>query len=145
MEKATPRRAGRTGRRDAFTNPGAEMRVLVIDDSRAMRMILRSTLLELGHDVVEAANGKEGLEKLKAEGPFSLVLVDWNMPVLNGYEFVRAVRADAAHGAMKMLMVTTEVETAQVSKALDAGADEYVMKPFTHESLKEKIEMLTAA
>jgi two-component system chemotaxis response regulator CheY len=121
------------------------MRVLVIDDSRAMRMILKSTLLDLGHEVTEAGDGQEGLEMVKTKGPFSLALVDWNMPVLNGYEFVRSVRSDAANAPMKLLMVTTEVETAQVAKALDAGADEYVMKPFTREMLKEKIEMLAAA
>jgi two-component system chemotaxis response regulator CheY len=121
------------------------MRVLVIDDSRAMRMILKKILLELGHEVVEAGNGQQGLDMLGKHGPFDLALVDWNMPVLNGYEFVRAARADPANAAMKMLMVTTEVETTQVSKALEAGANEYVMKPFTHDILKEKIAMLVAA
>jgi two-component system chemotaxis response regulator CheY len=121
------------------------MRVLVIDDSRAMRMILRTTLAELGHDIVEAGNGQQGLEVLRKEGPFDLALVDWNMPVLNGYEFVRAVRSDKSHATMKVMMVTTEVETSHVTQALDAGADEYVMKPFTRDILKEKIEMLSAA
>jgi two-component system chemotaxis response regulator CheY len=120
------------------------MRVLVIDDSRAMRMILKTTLLELGHEVVEAGNGQEGLDILSNQGPFSFVLVDWNMPILNGYDFVRAVRAHPANASVKLLMVTTEIETSQVSKALDAGADEYMMKPFTREMLKEKIEMLAA-
>jgi len=121
------------------------MRVLVIDDSRAMRMILKSALLELGHDVVEAGNGEEGLKLLSSGGPFSLALVDWNMPVLNGYEFVRAVRSTPANDSMKLMMVTTEVEMSQVTKALEAGANEYVMKPFTRDALKEKIEMLSAA
>ena len=121
------------------------MRVLVIDDSRAMRMILKTTLLQLGHEVVEAGNGQEGLEMVKNRGPFSVALVDWNMPVLNGYEFVQAVRSDAGNGDMKLIMVTTEVETSQVAKALEAGANEYVMKPFTRDILKEKIEMLAVA
>jgi len=121
------------------------MRVLVIDDSRAMRMILKTTLVQLGHEVVEASNGQEGLEMVKKRGPFNIALVDWNMPLLNGYEFVRSVRSDAANAAMKLVMVTTEVEMAQVSKAMDAGANEYVMKPFTREILREKIEMLEAA
>jgi two-component system chemotaxis response regulator CheY len=123
---------------------GATMRVLAIDDSRAMRMILRTTLTELGHEVVEAANGQEGLDLLRTRGPFALALVDWNMPVLNGYEFIRAARADAANTAMRIVMVTTEVEMAQVARALEAGANEYVMKPFTREILKEKIEMIAA-
>jgi two-component system chemotaxis response regulator CheY len=109
-----------------------------------MRMILRTTLTELGHEVVEAANGQEGLDLLRTRGPFALALVDWNMPVLNGYEFIRAARADAANTAMRIVMVTTEVEMAQVARALEAGANEYVMKPFTREILKEKIEMIAA-
>ena len=121
------------------------MRVLIVDDSRAMRTILRTTLAELGHEVVEAGNGQDGLELLRSRGPFDLALVDWNMPPLNGYEFVRAVRADAVNASMKLLMVTTEVETAQVAKALEAGANEYVMKPFTPDILKEKLDMLSAA
>jgi two-component system, chemotaxis family, chemotaxis protein CheY len=121
------------------------MRVLVIDDSRAMRMILKSILLELGHDVTEAGNGQEALETVKCRGPFSLALVDWNMPVLNGFEFVRAVRSESGNNAMKLVMVTTEVETSQVCKALEAGANEYVMKPFTKDILREKIDMVSAA
>lgn len=121
------------------------MRVLVIDDSRAMRMILATLLKKLGHEVAEAGNGQEGLEVLTARGPFDLALVDWNMPVLNGYEFVRAVRNDASNGRLKLMMVTTEVETSQVARALEAGANEYVMKPFTRDVLEQKIQMLAAA
>ncbi|MCX5660792.1 MAG: response regulator [Planctomycetota bacterium] len=121
------------------------MKVLVIDDSRAMRMILKTTLRELGHEVSEASNGQEGLDVLKSSGPFALALVDWNIPLVNGYEFVCKVRADPAYAAMKMVMVTTEVETSQVAKALGAGANEYVMKPFTKDILRDKIEMLAAA
>ena len=121
------------------------MRVLVIDDSRAMRMIIKKTVSDLGHEVVEAANGQLGLDALHSQGPFNLALVDWNMPVLNGYEFVCAVRKDETNAAMKLVMVTTEVEMSQVAKALEAGANEYVMKPFTREILQEKIEMLAAA
>ncbi len=120
------------------------MRAIVIDDSRAMRMILRNVLTELGHQVVEAADGQLGLEALKKQGPFELALVDWNMPVLNGYDFVRTARADHANDSMKIIMVTTEVETSQVCKALEAGANEYVMKPFTKEILRDKLEMLAA-
>jgi two-component system chemotaxis response regulator CheY len=121
------------------------MRVLIVDDSRAMRTILRTTLTALGHEAVEAGNGQEGLQRLAGDGPFSLALVDWNMPVLNGYDFVRAVRSDPANSAIKLIMVTTEVETEDVVRALEAGADEYVMKPFTPDILKEKIGMLAVA
>jgi two-component system chemotaxis response regulator CheY len=121
------------------------MRVLVIDDSRAMRSILRTTLIQMGHEVTEASNGKEGLDMVREKGPFELALVDWNMPVLNGLEFVVAIRSDARNASMKLVMVTTEVETSNIARALEAGADEYVMKPFTREILREKIDMLLAA
>lgn len=118
------------------------MRVLVIDDSRAMRAILRSAVRSFGCDCIEAANGKEGLDQVCREGPFELALVDWNMPVMNGLEFVTAVRAKPEHASMRVVMVTTEVEMSQVARALSAGADEYVMKPFTQEILREKLELL---
>jgi two-component system chemotaxis response regulator CheY len=121
------------------------MKVLVIDDSRAMRSILRSALVEQGHEVAEASDGQKGLECLAAQGPFQVALVDWNMPVMNGYEFIVAVRAIERHRPMKIMMVTTEVETAQVARALSAGADEYVMKPFTRDVLAEKLHMLMGA
>ncbi len=118
------------------------MRVLVIDDSRAMRSILRNIIKSMGFDVVEAVNGKEAVQKVAAAGPFDLALVDWNMPEMNGLEFVSAVRAKSEYNAMLIMMVTTEVEMSQVSRALAAGANEYVMKPFTPEILKDKIGML---
>jgi two-component system chemotaxis response regulator CheY len=120
------------------------MKAIVIDDSRAMRIILRGILVELGHTVVEAGNGQEGIEALRRAGPFDVALVDWNMPVMNGYEFVKMARSERAHDAMKIVMVTTEVETSQMSKALSAGANEYVMKPFTRAILREKLELLAA-
>ena len=118
------------------------MRVLIIDDSRAMRSILRLAMKSLAPEIVEAANGQEGLERLADRGPFDLVLVDWNMPVMNGLEFVTAVRANPDYTAVRIVMVTTEVEMSQVSKALAAGAEEYVMKPFTTEILHDKLSML---
>ena len=118
------------------------MRVLVIDDSRAIRMILKKTLVGLGADVSEASNGVEALDKLGEGSPFDLALVDWNMPEMNGYEFVKAARANAAYAAMKICMVTTETETSQIVKALEAGANEYLMKPFTKDALREKLDAL---
>jgi two-component system chemotaxis response regulator CheY len=122
------------------------MRALVIDDSRAMRMLLKTVLQPMGYTVIEAGNGQEGLDRLKANGgPFELGLVDWNMPVMNGLEFVQAARGDRANDAMKLVMVTTEVETSQITRALEAGANEYVMKPFTREALQEKLAMLNVS
>lgn len=118
------------------------MRALVIDDSRTVRAIIRHALAELGLDVVEAANGREGLDQLRAADGVELVLVDWNMPEMNGLEFIRAVRADRAYDAVRIMMVTTETEQAQVMRALEAGANEYLMKPFTKEVLVAKLSLL---
>ena len=119
------------------------MRALIIDDSRAIRAIIARTLRDLGvTETVEAANGQEALEKLRSAGPFQMAMVDWNMPVMNGYEFVKAARAEVSSEQMKIIMCTTETEIDQVSKALEAGADEYVMKPFTPETIQSKLDML---
>ena len=119
------------------------MRAILIDDSRAMRMILKRTLTEMGFQCIEAGDGREALELLKASAaPPDLALVDWNMPNMDGYEFVCAIRTDPVYQSMKIMMVTTEVEMEQVSKALAAGADEYVMKPFSSDVIRDKINYL---
>jgi two-component system chemotaxis response regulator CheY len=118
------------------------MRALVIDDSRAIRALIGSILRKHGYGVSEAGSGREGLENLKKTGVPNLALVDWNMPEMNGIDFVRAVRAQPEYVGMPILMVTTETEMCQVQQALDAGADEYLMKPFTAETLMEKLELL---
>ena len=118
------------------------MLALVIDDSRAMRMILKRTLLDLGYEVVEAADGQQALEVVAA-GPLpDLATIDWNMPVMNGLEFVSAVRANRAYRAMTLMMVTTESEHSQIVRALAAGAHEYVLKPFTAEAITDKLGLL---
>lgn len=118
------------------------MQALVIDDSRVARMVIRNVLTEIGIDVVEAANGREGLDRLQASPEVDLVLVDWNMPVMDGIEFVSAVRSQKAFDAVKIVMVTTETECEQVARAMQAGANEYVMKPFTKDVLVAKLSML---
>jgi len=120
------------------------VRVLVIDDSRAIRSIISRSLKELAFEVVEAANGREGMERLKDMSPFDLALVDWNMPEMNGYEFLCAVRKDSTRSGMSIMMITTETETEQMAKALEAGANEYLMKPFTKEALCDKLKLLGA-
>ncbi|MBI3684389.1 MAG: response regulator [Acidobacteria bacterium] len=119
------------------------MKAMVIDDSRAMRMILARTLAELGYEVFQAANGKEAIETLEgaAEG-VSLILVDWNMPEMNGLSFVRKLRADQRFHGVKLMMVTTETQVEQMMTALEAGANEYVMKPFTREIIEDKLRLL---
>ncbi|MEE8606257.1 MAG: response regulator [Nitrospiraceae bacterium] len=121
------------------------MRALVVDDSRATRTILRQILKEIGFEVSEAGHGREALERLKEIGTPDLALVDWNMPEMDGFEFIRAVRADHAYDSMRLMMVTTETEMEQVAKALEAGANEYVMKPFTKDVILEKLDLLGIA
>jgi two-component system chemotaxis response regulator CheY len=118
------------------------MQALVIDDSRAMRKILGRILSDLGFDIREAANGSEALDHLSEDDSPRLALVDWNMPVMNGYEFVKAVRAEDRYDGLRLMMVTTETGAQEMSKALDAGANEYVMKPFTKEVIVEKLKLM---
>ena len=117
------------------------MRALVVDDSSAMRAFLRMTLRDADIEVEEARNGKEGLRALRAVRP-DLVLLDWNMPEMNGFEMLQQIRADARYSGVKVMMVTTETEMAELARALVAGADEYVMKPFTRDMILEKLELL---
>ncbi len=117
-------------------------KALIVDDSRAVRMILARNLRELGYETGEAGDGVEALRLLTADpGGFSLALVDWNMPEMNGMELLRAVRGDARLAALTVLMVTTETEIEHMAAALEAGAHEYVMKPFTREILFDKLQL----
>ncbi|MCA9188052.1 MAG: response regulator [Pirellulaceae bacterium] len=121
------------------------MQALVIDDSRAMRRILRGIVEKMGFEVIEAGDGKEALEQLANATNVEMALVDWNMPVMNGIEFVKAVRADSQYERIKLVMVTTETEPAQMARALMAGVDEFVMKPFSPEMLTEKLKYIGVA
>lgn len=118
------------------------MKALVVDDSRAMRMMLSNMLKEIGFEVSQAQHGKEGLAHLTGNPDTAFALVDWNMPEMTGIEMVEAVRKDAALNSVKLMMVTTESETSQVQRALGAGANEYVMKPFTKDVIVEKLRLL---
>lgn len=118
------------------------MHALIIDDSRAMRRIITKIVSPFGFDILEAENGQEGLEILKATDNIEVVMVDWNMPVMNGLEFVKAVRAESRFLTQKIIMVTTETEPAQMARALMAGVDEFVMKPFTAEILLDKMKLI---
>jgi two-component system, chemotaxis family, chemotaxis protein CheY len=118
------------------------MQALVIDDSRAMRSMIGKIMRQLGFDVVEAADGKEALGRLHEGVRPGIALVDWNMPEMNGLDFVKSVRLDASFADLPLMMVTTENEMSQVVVALSAGANEYLMKPFTKEMLIEKLDIL---
>lgn len=115
---------------------------LVVDDSKAMRMILSRILTGLGFQVHQAANGAEGLERLDEVDQVRLALVDWNMPEMNGIEFVRAVRESGRFEGLRMMMVTSESDAGRMVDALEAGADEYAMKPFDAEIIREKLELI---
>jgi two-component system chemotaxis response regulator CheY len=117
-------------------------RAIVVDDSRAARSILRRTLLSLGLEVVEAGNGAEALDKLRAEPPVDLALVDWNMPVMDGLQFVKALRADRTYADVVVLMVSAESDPSRMARALIVGADDFLMKPMTSDVLADKLEML---
>lgn len=121
------------------------MNALVIDDSRVVRSILRHMLGELGFQVQEASNGREGIDALGRGSAPDVVFVDWNMPVMNGLEFVCAVRSDASRAELPLVMVTTESEMESVSKALEVGASEYIMKPFDRDIVREKLQILGIA
>ncbi|GGO77998.1 response regulator [Nocardioides deserti] len=118
------------------------MQALIIDDSRAMRSILRRIVTDLGWSTAEAGNGQEALDLLEGGHTPDLCLIDWNMPVMDGYTFVQRVRAEPRWRDVTLMMVTTESEHGQIVRALAAGAHEYVIKPFTGEAIIEKLGLL---
>ena len=119
------------------------MRFLVVDDSSTMRRIIVNTLSKIGHqDVEQASNGREGMDQL-AKGGIDVVITDWNMPEMSGIEFIRAIRATDAVRGLPVLMVTTNAAQNDIADALKAGVSNYVVKPFTPETIREKIEAVT--
>jgi len=120
------------------------MRFLVVDDSTTMRRIIINTLNKVGYtDCAEASNGREGVERL-AMTTVDMVITDWNMPEMSGIEFIRSVRSNAATKDLPVLMVTTNAAKDDIVEALRAGVNSYVVKPFTPETIKEKIEAMLA-
>jgi two-component system chemotaxis response regulator CheY len=117
------------------------MRALIVDDSRFVRGYLRGLLEEKGIECVEAGDGQAGMDQLNSGVTFDVALIDWNMPVMNGLEMLKQLRAEG-FSEVKAMMVTTEAENDFILRALDAGADEYLMKPFDDEALTEKLAML---
>lgn len=118
------------------------MKALVIDDSRAMRRIVSGILGGFGFETLEAGDGQQALDVLAEEPEVDLACIDWNMPVMDGLEFVSAVRAQRHRRGMTLMMVTTESEQSQIVKALAAGAHEYLIKPFTPDAMRGKLELL---
>ena len=118
------------------------MKIMLIDDSRTMRNIQKNTLADLGYiDVVEACDGMDALSKVKAEVP-DLILLDWNMPVMDGMTFLKAFRSE--NKRTPVIMVTTEAEKSRVVEAIKAGVNNYLVKPFSPDQLKERIAQTLA-
>jgi len=115
---------------------------LVIDDSRAMRRIVGSILEDFGYETRQAGHGREALDVLEEGYLPDLACVDWNMPVMDGLQFVSAVRSNPAYRSVTLMMVTTESEHGQIVRALAAGAHEYMIKPFTADAMRDKLALL---
>ena len=118
--------------------------ILVADDEPINRALIQRRLERAGYRVITAQNGREAVEKARAERP-DLVILDVMMPVMDGLAFIQAVRARREYDGLRIMMVTTEAEQAQVLRALEVGANEYLMKPFTREVIVDKLRMLAAA
>ncbi|HWY86337.1 MAG TPA: response regulator [Gemmataceae bacterium] len=118
------------------------MHALVIDDARTTRMILRQILQNLGFDVTEAGNGREGLEQLRRLDQVDVVLVDCHMPEMDGFAFLQAVRADSAFSRLQVIMVAGAEESGLAARSVEAGANAYIAKPFKKELIQEKIACL---
>ncbi|HEX2959394.1 MAG TPA: response regulator [Chitinispirillaceae bacterium] len=116
------------------------MKVMLVDDSVTMRRIQKTQIQGLGiNDIVEAGDGEEAMKKLQENMPLDLIMLDWNMPVMDGITFLKKVRADNSFKNVKIIMCTSESEKTRVVEALKAGANNYLVKPFTPEALKEKL------
>ena len=147
VDRATPGAIGRDRGGSPLSRtipiPGdREMQALVIDDSRAMRAILGRILRNAGFEVKEAEHGLAGLDRLREEPRPDLVLVDWNMPEMDGLAFLKAVRSDGGFGDVRLVVVTTETEIGRMSEALAEGAHDYVMKPFTQDVILRTLDRL---
>jgi two-component system chemotaxis response regulator CheY len=120
------------------------MRALIVDDSRFVRDYLRRLLEDWGIECEEASDGQLGMTRVHGGDAFDLALLDWNMPNMDGLDMLKSLRAEG-YDEVKVMMVTTEAENDFIVRALDAGADEYLMKPFDGEALSEKLAMLGLA
>lgn len=121
------------------------MRMLIVDDSHTMRAILGAYARDLSFDTREASDGRQGLSLFLESGPFDAVLVDWDMPRMNGLDLLREIRRASGNRATKVLMVTAMNTFSDVSRALSEGADDYLMKPIDERMFAEKLCLLGLA
>jgi len=120
---------------------GAEMKILIVDDSTTMRRIIKNLLIKSGYsDILEAGDGQEALEVLEGNTDVGLILTDWNMPRMTGIDFVKKVRGDERFGRVPIIMVTTNTSKVEIIQAIGAGVNNYIAKPFTPGTIKDKIE-----
>jgi two-component system, chemotaxis family, chemotaxis protein CheY len=118
----------------------ASINILIVDDSITIRRIIKNALKTVGFpDTVEAGNGKEALLKLTSDS-IDFIITDWNMPEMNGLDFIKEVRANPVYSSVPILMITTRGTEHDVIEALQAKVNSYIVKPFTPQELKEKIE-----
>lgn len=123
----------------------ASLKFLVVDDSITMRRIVVNTLKNLGYsNIVEAADGEDALAKLQVEGDINFIITDWNMPNMTGLDFVKAVRSNPETKDLPILMVTTRGMKQDILEAMQAKVNSYVIKPFTPQIIKEKIDKILA-
>jgi len=115
-------------------------KVLLVDDSRAVRTVGRNFVTALGMEALEAEHGQEALEKVREHPDLDVILLDWNMPVMDGLSFLKALREEPLEKQPVVVMCTTENDMAKIVEAMQAGANEYIMKPFTEEIVREKLE-----
>jgi two-component system chemotaxis response regulator CheY len=118
------------------------MKLLIVDDSRTMRSILASYARPLGFTVFEAADGKAALEQIARHQPFEAILIDWDMPVMNGIELLQILRANPTYAGVKLMMVTAQSSLGAVTEAVGLGADDYLMKPLNEEMFHDKMRCL---
>ncbi len=119
------------------------MKVLIVDDSSAIRKLMGRMVVSMGHETFEACHGLEALERLDEHSDIGLILLDWNMPEMNGIELLEALKLRTdLNPKPTIVMVTTENEMGKIVRAMTKGANEYIMKPFTKEILQEKLALL---
>ncbi|MDQ6996900.1 MAG: response regulator [Mariprofundus sp.] len=119
------------------------MKALIVDDAKVVRVALGRIMNQLGYETVKAEDGQQALDAMAEHPDTDVVMLDWNMPVMNGYDFLVTMREMPAHATKpKVIMVTTEIGMPQMLKALAGGADEYIMKPFDKEMVAAKLEMV---
>ncbi len=123
----------------------SDLKFLIVDDSPTMRRIVTNTLKRLGYrDIIEADQGQAALDQLRLNEDVTFIVTDWNMPIMDGLTFVTAVRKTPAYAKLPILMVTTRSVKEDIIEAMKAGVNNYVVKPFTPETMKSKIDAILA-